>query len=98
MHQMLTVPATVNPEKKPAVGSRPGSILTFQDLRLTSTLNQSLSILLSNIGFWPSTVIALPLVCRLTLHPFIQLAGENFVRFGELETIRQSFTHSNLNF
>ena len=35
---MLTVPATINPEKKPAVGSRPGSILTFQDLRLTSTL------------------------------------------------------------
>ena len=38
VHQILTVPATINPEIRPAVGSRPGSILTFQDLRLTSTL------------------------------------------------------------
>ena len=32
-----------------------------------------LSILLSNIGFWPSTVVALLLVCCLSLHPFVQL-------------------------
>ena len=38
VHQMLTLPATINPERKPAVGSRPGSVLTFQDLHLTSTL------------------------------------------------------------
>ena len=81
---------------KPAAGSRPGSILTFQDLCLT-TLNQSLSILLSNIGFWPSSMIALPLVCHLSLHSFIQLARENLVRFSNLEAIRQSFTHSNLH-
>ena len=36
VHQMLTVPITIDPEKKPAVRSRPGSILTFLDL----TLNQ----------------------------------------------------------
>ena len=38
VYQMLTVPTTINPENRPAVGSRPGSILTFWDLRLTSTL------------------------------------------------------------
>ena len=38
-HQILTVPTTINPEKRPAVGSRPGSILTLHDLRLTSTLH-----------------------------------------------------------
>ena len=27
VHQILTAPATINPEKRPAVGSRPGSIL-----------------------------------------------------------------------
>ena len=32
----------------------------------------SLSILLSNIGFWPSPVIALPLIYHLSLHPFVQ--------------------------
>ena len=37
VNQILTVPATINPEKRPAVGSRPGSIFTFQDLHLTST-------------------------------------------------------------
>ena len=36
--QMLTVPITINPEEKHAVWSWPGSILTFRDLRLTSTL------------------------------------------------------------
>ena len=43
VHQILTVPTTINPEKWPAVGSRPGPILTFQDLRLTSTNNFNLS-------------------------------------------------------
>ena len=28
VHQTLTVPTTINPEKSPAAGSRPGSILT----------------------------------------------------------------------
>ena len=37
--QILTVPTTINHEKlRPAVGSRPRSILTFWDLRLTGTL------------------------------------------------------------
>ena len=31
VHQMLTVPTTINPEQKPAVGSRPGSIFTFRE-------------------------------------------------------------------
>ena len=34
--------------------------------------SQNYGLLLSNIGFWPSTVIALPVVCRLSLHPFEQ--------------------------
>ena len=38
VHQILTVLETINPEKRIAVGSQPGSILTFQDLRSTSTL------------------------------------------------------------
>ena len=38
VHQILTVLTTITPEKRPTVGSRPGSILTFRELRLTSTL------------------------------------------------------------
>ena len=34
---MLTVVITINPEKNPTVGFRPGPILTFRDIRLTST-------------------------------------------------------------
>ena len=37
MHQMLTVPMTINPEKRPAVGPRPGSIATVS--KKTGSLN-----------------------------------------------------------
>ena len=32
VHQMLTVRTTINPDKTPAVGSRPESILTFLEV------------------------------------------------------------------
>ena len=46
---------------------------------------RSLSILSSNIGSWPSTLIALPLVCRLSLHPcvqFVKIDQQNLYEIG----------------
>ena len=78
MHQMLTVPATLNPEKVCCgIPTRvhphlPGLILltygALSDPVLIDTVVP--------IGFWPLTVITLPLVCCLSLHPFVQFQTE----------------------